>query len=310
MFRRNDKSGGVQEFQNKLLRLGMALPRWGADSELGNETFAALAMLCTAHGRPVDPDPEVVSDVEINFVDALIKLLDTPIPVKEPARLIDRRKFASLLYDRGPRAITDVWGMTIHQTACILSASKDPARCDAIGSHFVIMRAAGGYYGDGDVLWIHDDTRLVIHGNEWNTKCTGTEIDGLFAGLEGNPKTVWDNPKTPYKEQAVSLTDKQEESALQLIEWEFHYVRQRGGNMTSLNTHRQSSADRQNDPGSKVCQRVLVPMWAKLGLSDGGPGFVLGGPDGGYPNPTEWVPNDPARAKYHYNDPPTYKPVR
>jgi hypothetical protein len=308
--KRNDKGQNVQDFQNKLLALGMKLPRWGADGDLGNETFAAFNMLSLAHSRAPDPDPEMISDAELAWVDSLITLLNTPHTCKPPDRLIDRRKFAGRTYDYGPRPITEVRGATMHQTACILSVSKDPARCDDIGAHYTIMRPAGGYYSDGDVIWLHDDTRRIIHGNEWNTQCWGAEIDGLFAGIEGDPRTVWDDPKTPYKETAVSVTDKQIESTCQLIEWRYYETLRLGGKMHSLNTHRQSSANRRNDPGSKVAQEIVAVMMKKLGLTDGGPGFVLGGPDGGYPNPREWFPNDPTRSPYGYFDAPSYKPVR
>lgn len=297
MLRRNDKGPAVAEFQNKLLRLGCKLPRWGADGDLGNETFEALNDLFRMHGRVEDPDPHVVSDVELAFVDSLIKQLDSDHGVKPPARLIDRRKFAGRDKDYGPRPITSVRGVTLHQTACILSVSKDPARCDDVGAHYVIMRGAGGYYSDGDIIWLHDETRKIIHGNEWNTQCWGIEIDGLFAGIEGDPKTVWDNPKTPYKEKAVSLTDAQRESCLQLIEWRYYEIIRMGGKMITMSAHRQSSGTRRNDPGSKCWQEIALPLMAKLGLQDGGPGFVLAGKDGGYPIPVEW---DPSRTGYKY----------
>lgn len=309
-FKRGAKGQNVVDFQNKLLRLGAVMPRWGADGDLGSETFAAFNMIAVAHGRAPDPDPAMISDAELAWIDSLIALLNTDHGVKQPAQLIDRRKFASLIHDEGPRPITQVRGGTLHQTACILSVSKDPARCDAIGAHYVIMRDAGGYYKDGDLLWMHDDTRRIVHGNEWNTQCWGVEIDGLFAGLEGVEKTVWDDPHTPYKEKAVSVTDRQIETALQLIEWRYHEIARLGGKMTVLVTHRQSSADRRNDPGSKVTQEIMVPMMKKLGLTDGGPGFVLGGASGGYPNPREWLPGDAAREPYGYYDAPTYRPVR
>jgi len=308
--KRNDKGQNVEDFQNKLLRLGAQLLRWGADGDLGNETFEAFAWLCVHHGRRPDPDPSIISDGELGWVDSLIFLLDHPPAVKMPSRLIDRRQYAKHRWDYGPRPITQVRGGTMHQTACIMSVSKDPARFDDGGAHFFITRPAGGYYGDGDILWIYDVTRRVIHGNEWNTQCWGGEFDGLFAGLIGNMKTVWNDPKTPYVEQPVLLTDKQAESGLELIEWMFYDIQRQGGAMHSLNTHRQSSADRPSDPGEEVCKKVVEPMWRKLGLTDGGPGFVLGGPDGGRPNPREWFPNDPARAAYGYFDAPSYKPVR
>ena len=307
MMKIGDTGQRIKDFQQKLLDLGELMPRWGADGDLGTETLDALTSLCKSHGRARDPDPKVVSEAEQNFVDALVELLRTPPEAGEPARLIDRRQFASKKWDYGQRGINDIWGMTAHQTACWLSVSKDPARCDTVGAAFVIMADKNGFYGDGDVIWLHDDERLVVHGNEFNTKCTSFEIDGLFAGLEGDPTTVWDDPSTPWKETAGTVSELQIESAMQLVRWRrAETIRKGGVKFKVLNTHRQSSASRRNDPGSKVVQRVLVPLWAELGLTDGGPGSLAAGADGGYPNPREWIPNDPARAPYGYHDPARY----
>jgi hypothetical protein len=51
MLKRNDKSPKVKELQEALLELGEELPRWGADGDLGNETFEALNSLLSKHGR-------------------------------------------------------------------------------------------------------------------------------------------------------------------------------------------------------------------------------------------------------------------
>lgn len=295
MFKLHDKGPAVRAFQDKLIRLGGALPRWGADGDIGQETLSALGAVMRMHGRGEDADPMVVSDAEIEFIDERIQALQADHGVAPPAQLIDRRQLASREKDYGPRAITQVRGVTLHQTACILSASKDPARCDNVGAHFVIMRP-GGYYKDGDVLWLHDETRLVIHGHGWNNQCWGIEVDGLFAGVEGDPRTVWDDPDTSFKDQAVSLTDAQRESCLQLIRWRYHEIRRMGGKMITICAHRQASKDRRNDPGSRVWKDIALPLKDELGLGDGGPGFVLP-TGGGYPIPESW---DPSRVGIKY----------
>jgi hypothetical protein len=283
MLKRNEKGPKVKELQEVLLELGEQLPRWGADGDLGNETFAALGSLLCKHGRTVDPDPNIVSDAELAFVYALRDLLRLDHSVKPPAKLIDRRQFAKLDLDRGPRPIAEVKGACLHQTACYLSTSKDPARCDTIGAHFVV-------YPDGTVFWLHDVTRRIIHGNEWNAQMYGIEIDGLFAGIEGDPKTVWDNPSTPYVEKAGSLTPEQAEATKQLLRWLDAEIRRQGGHQRLIVAHRQSSGMRRNDPGSKVWKEIALPMLQELGLSDGGPGFALVNQDGGYPIPEAWNP--------------------
>jgi hypothetical protein len=284
MLKRNDKGPKVKELQEALLELGEALPRWGADGDLGNESFAALNSLLCKHGRTVDPDQNSVSDPELAFVYALRDQLRVDHGVKPPAKLIDRRQLAKLDLDRGSRPITEVKGACLHQTACYLSASKDPARCDGIGAHFVV-------YPDGTVYWLHDVTRRIVHGNEWNGQTYGIEIDGLFAGVEGDPTTVWDNPKTPYTEKAGSLTLEQVEAVRQLLRWQNAEIRRQGGDQQLIVAHRQASGERRNDPGSKVWKEIALPMLQELGFSDGGPGFALVNQDGGYPIPEAWDPS-------------------
>lgn len=293
MLKRHDTGPHVATFQKKLLRLGMSLTRWGADGDLGGETLEAVAALFRKHGRE-DKEYEVVSDEELAFVDKLIALLDdTTLRVSPPAKLIDRRLFAGMAgrdKDEGPRPITAVKGPCLHQTACYLSSSKDISRCDRVGAHFVV-------YPDGTVFWLHDVTRKISHGNEWNSQTYGIEIDGLFAGVEGVAATVWDDPKTPYKEKAGSITEAQIISTRQLIRWQHFEIARAGGHETVIVAHRQSSGSRRNDPGSKPWQEIALPMLKELGLGDGGPGFALVGKNGGYPIPEEW---DPAKKGYKY----------
>lgn len=287
MLKKNASGPEVVSLQEKLIRLGEALPRWGADGELGNETMEAIDSLYRKHGRERDPDPWVVSDDELAFVESLLKLRLAATPVVPPAKLIDRRMQAGLAgrdKDMGPRPITAVKGPCLHQTACNLSASKDLARCDRVGAHFVV-------YPDGTVFWLHDVTRKIIHGNEWNSQTYGIEIDGLFAGVEGDPETVWDDPSTPYREKAGSVTIEQVRATCQLIRWQHYCIARDGGQETVIVAHRQSSGSRRNDPGSKAWQSIALPMLQELKLSDGGKGFVLAGKDGGYPIPQEWDPS-------------------
>lgn len=298
----------VKELQEKLIRLGYPLPKWGADGDLGWETLGAVTQLMASRGRPRDPDPNIVSDAELFAVDEMIAKLDTPDVVAQPSKLIDRRAYAKKNYDYGQRMMNDIWGATAHQTACTLSVSKDKARCDGVGAHFVIMRGdCGGYYGDGDIIWLHDEWRTIVHGNEFNTKCWGFEVDGLLAGIKGNMNTVWDDPSTPWREKPNLLTPGQATSIIELVSWRWQELKKLGANnLRVLNTHRQSSASRRNDPGSEIMEQAIIPLWKMLGIDDGGPGSLAAGSDGGYPNPREWIPNDPERLPYGYFDPPRY----
>jgi hypothetical protein len=111
--------------------------------------------------------------------------------------------------------------------------------------------------------------------------------------VEGDPRTVWDDPSTLWREQGQVLTDESVEATRQAIRRIVARVAANGGEVKALVAHRQSSASRRNDPGSAVWSRIALPMSAELGLSDGGPGFKIGD---GRAIPKEWDP----RSKVNY----------
>lgn len=198
-----------------------------------------------------------------------------------PPLLIDRRDYAA--QGHGPqqrwkvrrRAWFEVSGICLHQTACLLGERVE--RWDTVGCHLGITRG-------GRVIWLHDFDRIVAHGNGWNAQTVGIEIDGLYAGIEGDESTVWDDPSTPNREVGMQLTDEAADAARQTIRWICQRVLAHAGRVKVLVAHRQSSKSRRNDPGSAIWQRVALSMRAELGLGDGGPGYEIGG----YPIPGEW----------------------
>jgi N-acetyl-anhydromuramyl-L-alanine amidase AmpD len=188
----------------------------------------------------------------------------------------DRRDTASRSQRKGARPWRKVTGVCLHQTACLLG--ERPARWDTVGAHLGITRG-------GQVILLHPFDRVVWHGNGFNAQTVGIEIDGLYAGLEGVPRTVWNDPSTPHREQGMDLPEVQADAARQVIRWICAEVEANGGKVSALVAHRQSSESRQSDPGSAIWQRVALPIAAELGLSDGGDGFKLGD---GRAIPREW----------------------
>jgi hypothetical protein len=196
--------------------------------------------------------------------------------------VIDRRKYAAQGHGPGQRWRTSarswskVTGLCLHQTACVLGERVE--RWDSVGSHVGITRA-------GQEFWLHDFDRIVAHGNGWNARTVGIEIDGLYAGVEGDPATVWDDPSTPGRERGMVLPAIQVTAACDAIRWIVGEVASHGGKVKALVSHRQASDSRRNDPGSAIWQAVALPMSDELGLSDGGEGFKIGD---GRAIPKEW----------------------
>lgn len=202
-------------------------------------------------------------------------------------QLVDRRKYAAQAH--GPKREWKVTGRTwknttgicLHQTACLLGEREE--RWDSVGAHIGITRG-------GKLIWLHDFDRVVAHGNGWNAQTVGIEVDGLYAGIEGDLSTVWDDPSTPAREQPMTLTLEAARTLVATIEWICDEVAAQGGNVRALVAHRQSSGSRRSDPGEAIW-KAAAPIAKHLGLTDGGAGFKIGD---GRPIPKEW---DPSRSE-------------
>lgn len=226
----------------------------------------------------VEPDRKVEVPTEVRAEATAAE------PSSFASKIIDRRKVSSPKHVYGNRKWATVTGICLHQTACVLG--ENPPRWDAVGCHVGVTRS-------GKVIWLHDFDKLVVHGNRWNTQTVGIEIDGMYEGVEGDPKTFW-RPKDQPNLQPQRPTEVQMAAVRDLIRFIDERVRQNGGKLKALVAHRQASENRRNDPGSAIWKGVALPMSEELGLNDGGPGFRL---SNGYPIPEEW---DPKRKGYRY----------
>jgi hypothetical protein len=275
---RNDKGPEVERLQQALIDLGGDLPRYGVDGWLGTETLRALERLLEEHDRQFDTDADAVSDEELAFVfdlHASVKgSLQRPVP---DDRFFDMRSLAGTKHDYGERSWSKVTGVCLHQTACVLG--EKPERWATVGAHVGITRA-------GKVIHLHDFNRLIVHGNGWNTQCVGIEMDGTYAGVEGDDRTFW-RPASDPGRKAQSPTPELVDAATAAIRWIAAVIESHGGRVNAIVAHRQASKDRQSDPGSALWKAVALPLHAELKVTDGGVGFKLGT---GYAIPEAWDP--------------------
>jgi N-acetyl-anhydromuramyl-L-alanine amidase AmpD len=207
--------------------------------------------------------------------DIIAKLFGTPVrlPPPQAPTFHDRRKTAAQKHGKwkvGRRPLDRVTGICLHQTACVLGERVE--RWDTVGAHFGVLRS-------GAIVWLHDFDRVVAHGNGWNAGTVGIEVDGLFAGVECDSSTVWNDPSTKVRERGMRPTPEQLDS----LEWLIAWCVQTRPTIRALVAHRQSSKDRRNDPGQAIWQATRL-VAAELGLGDGGQGFEIGG----RPIPEEW----------------------
>lgn len=203
--------------------------------------------------------------------------------VAPPPCIIDIRSTSNHAERRGRREWPHVTGVCLHQTACVLGEA--PHRYETLVAHIGITHG-------GKAVWVHDLDQVVWHGNGWNARTIGIEFDGEFAGVAGDPRTLW-QPRGGHRTEMTPSAE-QIEAGKEVIRWLAAEVAAHGGHVNALVAHRQASAVRRSDPGSAIWQGVALPLNAELGFTDGGRGFRL---DDGYPIPAAW---DPARDGIDY----------
>jgi hypothetical protein len=274
MLKRGAQGRDVKELQEALIDLGYEMPRWGADGDLGDETLGAMTQFFSDHGRYFDEDKNTVSNAEIASV---FKLRDRLRLVASPQNLFDQRRGADRRKIMHHRAWEQVTGVTLHQTACHLGEAPD--RWKSLGAHLGITR-------EGKILWMHDFDNAVVHGNGLNSHTVGIEMDGYYAGVEGDLKTFW-RPTDAPKRKPMVPTPALIEAAHQAVRWIVAIVAAHGGTVTGMRAHRQASKTRQSDPGSALWKAVALPLMEELKLSDGGPFECIGS---GKPIPEAWDP--------------------
>jgi hypothetical protein len=270
--RKGDRGPAVKVLQAQLLDLGYTLPRFGADGDLGSETLAAVNALLASHREAlgVDLDEQVTAE-EIALIDRLAQGPDVALP----SGLFDATGAHEGKHRIRRRRWQDITGITLHQTATVIGDHL--GRWPNVPIHLGVTRIGVAWLLNG-LDWV------TYHGNSFNSHDVGIEIDGHFSGIEGQPKTHWNPASLPNRAPLTPL-EVQLQTARNVVRWVCEEVERHGGKVLYIHAHRQSSASRQSDPGSKVWQEVGLWAQRELGLSDGGPGHVV---DSGLPIPEAW----------------------
>jgi peptidoglycan hydrolase-like protein with peptidoglycan-binding domain len=244
----------VRELQQRLVALGYELPRFGVDGDLGEETLGAVSQALAAHGAPDDGEADrlTVDDAELSLIAGLAA---APQPAG-PASLLDCTGAHPGKLRRRARAWSELTGICLHQTACVLG--ETPARWFSVPVQVGITRA-------GKALLLNPLESLLWHGNGFNVDTVGIEIDGHYAGIEGDLRTYWRPASEPHR-KPLDVSAPQLTATRDAIRWICAEVARHGGRIQKLYAHRQSSGSRRSDPGSALWQGVAV--WARetLGL--------------------------------------------
>ncbi|SEM47107.1 N-acetylmuramoyl-L-alanine amidase [Pseudomonas sp. ok272] len=264
--------------QQQLIALGYGLPRFGADGVLGDETLSAYGAFLVSRGlrAATDEQPKAITPAGSAALDVAFAALNQG---GSTSNIIDERAnhpHAGRSVSTPYRLWSKITAVVLHQTAS--NIGEKPARWHSVPIHFCITRA-------GKVIQLYDLTEICNHANGLNRSSVGIEIDGWYAGIEGQPKTLWQPKGLATPRQPMDLPTLQADAVKATVQWIANTVAANGGMVTHIHPHRQSSKDRQSDPGSLIWQ--TVGLWAQntLGLSDGGAAFTVGN---GRTIPEDW----------------------
>lgn len=187
--------------------------------------------------------------------------------------------------ERDPATVDTI---CVHQTACVFGPASDPARRHD-RAHDVPIHALA--FRDGVLALPYPLTWRLNHGNEWNGRSLGIEIEGKYPGIGGEVP--------PYREGAALDGHDVSEDPTVLDELTIETARRGiaelitrgralGMPITRIVAHRQSSASRRADPGQAIWRHVVLEYAvAVLGLLEVPTEHV----GDGSPIPPEWSPH-------------------
>lgn len=184
------------------------------------------------------------------------------------------------------RDMSKVDTIVIHQTACTFGKGAWPSRHHralGVACHNLAFR-------DGVVVRANPVEWYVYHGNGFNARSCGLEIEGSYPGLMDDPDTPrredfathWgdDSKMTPVTELVV------ETARLGLADLLKRMIKA-GADPKYIVAHRQSSRTRRSDPGEELWKRIVLEYAVPELELQTRPDLVLGK---GYTIPRDWDP--------------------
>jgi hypothetical protein len=144
----------------------------------------------------------------------------------------------------GVRDWSKITGIVLHQTATD-GLRYDHPKILGVPAHALIDPQAY-------VVALRPLQAYMFHAHALNEDTLGLEIDCKAAGIESDPRT-W--PKGRRE-----ATEAQIVSALDWCFWVIDTVHENGGRIERVWAHRQGRRSRVADPGSRIWQRVAIPL--------------------------------------------------
>lgn len=269
------KGPAVRRWQETCIALGHPVGASGADGVFGKDTATATRDLQEELGLDKDGivGPLTWNAAELRLVGA-DPSTDYPWPVYtvDGIEIHDCRAVfkapKNYTYDRLGNTIS---GVMLHRTACVLG--ENPKRWESINCHVGVTLS-------GRIILMHHFWKMIWHGNGPSPSTVGIEFDG---NPEGIPGYFWKPGGGPHP-----MSDAQLKAAAVLFPLMKREIEVICGSMRTVLAHRQSSADRECDPGWHCWQEIALPWMEVIGKSD--PGIVWGT---GNTIPRDWDPASP-----------------
>jgi hypothetical protein len=166
---------------------------------------------------------------------------------------------------RTPRALSGITTILLHQTGIKFGVTKSALEKfgmrTALHRRFYDVACHVAALTNGDVLYVNPWERYVLHGNSSNRFSIGIEIEGLYSGIVGDPKTVAGGG-TPN-----SLTPTSIAAARRAVKFSVEEGRKLGCPITQIAAHRSFHGSRVSDPGQEIWKEVALWAVAELKLT-------------------------------------------
>ena len=284
-----DRGAGVKRWQEMLLRAGYKLPKWGADGGWGDETQAAtlqaqrdLTQLAYYEGA-IDAK---VGDLTLAAMRAHLDAnapahkADAHLSIVEGVEIHDYRGHFRQPSNAKP-GFGDRWpklrGVVLHRTACRMG--ERPGRYEDMNAHIAVTLK-------GRIILCHPWDLHIWHGHRPSLWAIGIELDG---NPEGFPGYHWKPGGGPDP-----VTDAQVKACGVLLNLIRHEFAAHDRELEYIYAHRQSSDQRECDPGWEAWQKVAMPWLAATGATSGDNNGVGGTTFGsGFCIPKQWDPASP-----------------
>lgn len=243
----------VRRWQEMCITLGYSVGASGADGVFGKDTDTATRALQGDLGLDKDgivgPKTWAAAEQKLAGTTPTPPAYPWPVYTVDGVEIHDCRNFftppKNYTYDRLGATIS---GVMMHRTACVLG--ENPKRWESINCHVGVTLS-------GKIILMHHFWRMIWHGNHPSPNTVGVEWDG---NPEGIPGVYWKPGGGPHP-----MTEAQLKASPVLFSLMKREIETIGGQLRNVLAHRQSSEDREYDPGWHCWQTVGLEWQTRIG---------------------------------------------